>query len=696
MHSRNLTRLGLAVACAIAAPAHAQQAGYALLVQDNQLAFSVDGAAMAPTAARPVLGLQTGEQLVAIDVRPQNGRLYVLAQNPKTGSVRLYLLDIAGPDLRANAIGEAGGFVDALGNPIPVLAQGFNIDFNPSVDRLRVVSTAGLNFRMNPNNGALVDGDFGTPGSPTAGLNPDGGLNLGGAPSGATGTAYSNSAINTTITTQYSLNHVTDTLYIQNRPNAGTLTQALPITLDGSPLDFGPASGIDIAPGINAPSSNAPAVGQAVAVLSVAGQSRLYRVDLATGVATAQGAAGLNVVDVAVLGAAPTANVLSRNGDRLGRFELAAPGSVSYAPITGVTAGERLVGIDMRPATGQLYALGINAASDRGTLYVLEPQTGANALATPVGMPSQIGYVDAAGQAIDLSDLPAGFDFNPTVDRIRFVDASGLNARINPLNGAAVDGDVAVNGLNPDGSVQAELGTQLVGTAYTSSFPNAPFTTQYTVDQGFGRLSIQNPPNNGVQSMQLPITLAGQPFEFAGETGFDIPQGVVGSAANQAVVGEGYFTASDSEGTPTLFAIRLDDASVQSLGAIADGGNGLTGLSISAAPNAVAAVETSLSAGAGDTAAIRVVLLSGNAVPVHLRTVDGSAVAGDDYSTRQASALLSGANPAAELSVPILGDATPGQQFSVEISGPFAGPIVVTVTLIAEGDALFSDGFESP
>ena len=35
----------------------------------------------------------------------------------------------------------------------------FGIDFNPTVDRVRVVNSAGQNFRMNPNNGAFVDGN---------------------------------------------------------------------------------------------------------------------------------------------------------------------------------------------------------------------------------------------------------------------------------------------------------------------------------------------------------------------------------------------------------------------------------------------------------------------------------------------------------------------------------------------------------
>ncbi|OYV03623.1 MAG: hypothetical protein CFE26_21185, partial [Verrucomicrobiales bacterium VVV1] len=50
--------------------------------------------------------------------------------------------------------------------------------------------------------------------------------------------------------------------------------------------------------------------------------------------------------------------------------------------ITGVTAGETLVAIDVRPQNQQLYALGVNATTDRATLYLIEPST---AFASPIG-----------------------------------------------------------------------------------------------------------------------------------------------------------------------------------------------------------------------------------------------------------------------------------------------------------------------
>lgn len=694
---RTLLACALGLACT-ATPALAQTSAYALLLPDNQLAFAIPQRGAEPTAARSVTGVEAGDQLVAIDVRPQNGRLYALGNNPKTGTVRLYLLDLAGPMLRATALGSAAQLARADGSPLPILAAGFDIDFNPSVDRLRVVSTGGLNFRMNPNTGALVDGDFGTPGTPSPGVNPDGNLNAAGSAEGAMGTAYSNSVINTAITTQYSLSAASNTLYLQNPPNAGSLVQPLPISFNGSPLDFGSAGGLDIEPSVSAAASNQPASGAAVATLTVGGIAGLYRIDLGSGAATRESSlGGLSVLGFALLPDAPTALVLADNGDQLGRLPLADPSAARFVSISGVAAGERLVGIDLRPATGQLYALGIDADTDAATLYLLDPQSGATATATAVGTPGQIAWVDGSGQRVDLSDLPAGFDFNPTVDRIRFVDASGLNARINPENGAAVDGDAGSAGINPDGMIQAELGTQLVGTAYTGSVPMAPLTTQYTLDQGFGRLSIQNPPNNGVQTEARRVRLDGVDFDFAGGSGFDIPPGVTGAAANAVAVGLGYFTANDTQGVPSLYALRLDDASAERVGAVANApAAGLSGLVVADAARELDVVARTVTAPRGGSARIEVVLLSGSSGVAHLRTRDGSALAGGDYSARAGSVFVSGGSARASFDIAISAEAQPGRLFEVLVEQPGFDPIIVSVRIVADGDALFADGFESP
>jgi hypothetical protein len=88
---------------------------------------------------------------------------------------------------------------------------------------------------------------------------------------------------------------------------------------------------------------------------------------------------------------------------------------IKQTAITGLQPNEKILAIDFRPATGQLYGVG---SSSR--IYVINTETAlARAIGTTAFTPAITG--DAAG-----------FDFNPTVDRIRLVTLSGQNLRLNP------------------------------------------------------------------------------------------------------------------------------------------------------------------------------------------------------------------------------------------------------------------------
>jgi hypothetical protein len=113
------------------------------------------------------------------------------------------------------------------------------------------------------------------------------------------------------------------------------------------------------------------------------------------------------------------------SGSTLVSFDPAAPAVGTFIPVTGLTAGQTLVGIDFRPANGVLYGLGVNSPANTATLYRISVLTG---VATVVG---SIGPL--AG--LDLSTASGfGFDFNPVVDRIRVTTDTGENFRINPNN----------------------------------------------------------------------------------------------------------------------------------------------------------------------------------------------------------------------------------------------------------------------
>ncbi len=120
-------------------------------------------------------------------------------------------------------------------------------------------------------------------------------------------------------------------------------------------------------------------------------------------------------------------------------------------PITGLTAGDTLVGIDFRPINGYLYGLGFNSGAGTVRLYNVSWRTG---VATPIG-PSGT-FVAADGTTpVPITGTSFGFDFNPAADRVRIVNDAGQNFRMNPNTGAFVDGDLG----GAPGSVRASTWT---------------------------------------------------------------------------------------------------------------------------------------------------------------------------------------------------------------------------------------------
>jgi hypothetical protein len=146
--------------------------------------------------------------------------------------------------------------------------------------------------------------------------------------------------------------------------------------------------------------------------------------------------------------------------------------------ITGLPGGENIVGLDVRPLNGQLYALGKTSR-----LYVINPRTGA---ARQVGATPFIPALAGTG---------FGFDFNPTVDRIRVTSDAEQNLRLNPDDGtvAGVDTNLAYAPGDPG----AGTNPSVAGSAYTNSFAGATSTTLYDIDNARHALVTQNPPNDG-------------------------------------------------------------------------------------------------------------------------------------------------------------------------------------------------------
>lgn len=149
-----------------------------------------------------ITGLQTAEQILGIDFRPVDGRLYALGSTS-----RVYVIDTV--TAAASPAGTAA-FTPALNG------VGFGFDFNPVPDRIRVHSDAQQDLRLHPVTGAVaaVDGTLAyVTGDPGFGIAPM-----------ITGTAYTNSFAGTISTVLYAIDAGRDVLVTLANPNDGQLT----------------------------------------------------------------------------------------------------------------------------------------------------------------------------------------------------------------------------------------------------------------------------------------------------------------------------------------------------------------------------------------------------------------------------------------------------------------------------------------
>ena len=232
--------------------------------------------------------------------------------------------------------------------------------------------------------------------------------------------------------------------------------------------------------------------------------------------------------------------------------------------ITGLAPGDRLVGIDFRPAglggLNQLYGLGLGGGTlGSAQLYTIDTRT---AVATPVGVRFATPPVGT------LVGTSFGVDFNPTVDRIRVVSDVGQNFRLNPDTGAIAGTDTPL-AYPATGDPNSTRAPAVTAVAYTNpdNEPVAPADTAanqtntvlYDIDTnraadagnlGGDVLAIQVPPNAGTLN-----TVGRIQFDSGLVTGFDIGPG------NEALV-----LLQKNDNSSRLFRIDLLSGRVKGRG----------------------------------------------------------------------------------------------------------------------------------
>ena len=216
-----------------------------------------------------ISGLQAGETVLAIDLRPSNGLLYGLGS-----SNRVYVFDAATGAVTSSVV-MSGATLNGLA---------FGIDFNPVADSaglpsLRVVSDAEQNLRIHVVTGAVTVDSMLLAGNPPGSVNPSIG-----------GSAYSNNFFGATSTTLYNIDYNFDRLVIQSPPDDGRLVRV------GELLPMGPPpGGANLTTDMLGFDISGPSGIAFASLTSPDGTgTRLYTVNLATGAATVVGSIGDN------------------------------------------------------------------------------------------------------------------------------------------------------------------------------------------------------------------------------------------------------------------------------------------------------------------------------------------------------------------------------------------------------------------
>ncbi|WP_374338140.1 DUF4394 domain-containing protein [Methyloversatilis sp.] len=212
---------------------------------------------------------------------------------------------------------------------------------------------------------------------------------------------------------------------------------------------------------------------------------------------------------LALSGAAHAASFVGlTTGNQIGRFGSDNTAGASFVSITGLGAGERILGIDLRPSDNTVYGV-----SSLNRIYTLDAATGAarfvSALDIPVVNPS----------------LSYGIDFNPVADfagaaSLRLVSQTGSNFAINARTGVV-------------GNAASVIPSGITAVAYTGSDASqsgAPATTAlYYIDTARDTLMFATAAFNAPTiSVAGALGVAGN---VIGANGFDIDAKGMGWAA---------------------------------------------------------------------------------------------------------------------------------------------------------------------
>lgn len=444
------------------------------------------------TTATAVDGyLDLTEVVLDIDYRNSEGALYALT---KTGSQgRIIRIDPAtGSFIRVSTLVK-----ESDGSAMNLSASSYTIDFNPVVDRLRIIGSNGDNWRADVLTGeTLADTAITT--------------------NTITGAAYEDSFTSAGRGTRLlTLDAGTNSLYLQGNPNPndGTQNSAKPL-LSGTAVTS--IDGYDINPANNS----------GLAIMTVGGVQRIYNI---TPAASSNAASlfgtpptltgGIKYKALSLITRAnPTVLALTSNNSYYS-FNANQPDQISNpAAISGLSAaGEKVIGIDMRQSDRKLYAL-----TDASKLYTIDlaspAATPTNAAGGAATFVSDLKFVNTSNPAL-ATNVNYTFDFNPVIattdalsSRMRLIGDDDSNAIVEVESGT----------VTPSTNVSGTPNPTVVAAAYSNNYRNAISSSLLVIDRASASLNEQNTTttSNPVLGALTRISLLG--ISLAGHAGMDI------------------------------------------------------------------------------------------------------------------------------------------------------------------------------
>jgi hypothetical protein len=209
---------------------------------------------------------------------------------------------------------------------------------------------------------------------------------------------------------------------------------------------------------------------------------------------------------------------------------------IGRVPIFGLRDGDRLLAIDIRPATRQIY--GVSAYN---LIYTID---------------ANLGFAQLVSQSPfspGIEGTLVGFDFDQRADRIRLVTEKGQNIRISPTTGAVTNVDFPIN--------PSSAAVNGIAYSYSTSFISA--SALYAIGITEGKLYLQNP----LGGTLTPVGSLG--LIVGSEGGFDISRNNTAFAILFAGDRGGSIgTIDNTEQTYRLYTINLRTGQATSMGKV--------------------------------------------------------------------------------------------------------------------------------